>query len=66
MEIKTAICEGTYDFSIELDEYKTGGESEFKIRLGDSFLILNKEEWIGINDLVTNLMDFLVDNFDNV
>ena len=66
MEIKTAICEGTYDFSIELDEYKTGGESEFKIRLGDSFLILNKEEWMGINDLVTNLMDFLVDNFDNV
>lgn len=66
MEIKTAICEGTYDFSIELGEYKTGGESEFKIRLGDSFLILNKEEWMGINDLVTNSMDFLVDNFDNV
>lgn len=66
MEIKTAICEGTYDFSIELDEYKTGGESEFKIKLGDSFLILNKEEWMGINDLVTNSMDFLVDNFDNV
>lgn len=66
MEIKTAICEGTYDFSIELDEYKTGGESEFKIRLGDSFLILNNEEWMGINDLVINSMDFLVDNFDNV
>lgn len=64
MEIKTAICEGTYDFSIELDEYKTGGESEFKIRLGESFLILNKEEWMGINDLVTNSMDFLVCNSD--
>lgn len=64
MEIKTAICEGTYDFSIELDEYKTGGESEFKIRLGESFLILNKEEWMGINELVTNSMDFLVENSD--
>lgn len=66
MEIKTAICEGAYDFSIILDEYKADGESEFKIRLGDSFLILNKKEWKGINDLVTNSMDFLVENSDNV
>lgn len=65
MEIRTVICEGDYDFSINIDEYKTGGESEFKIRLGDSFLFLTKEEWMGISDLVTNSMDFLVENFDN-
>ena len=67
MEIKTSIFYGTYDFEIKLDEYSSQSQnkSEFQITLGDKTLIVTRDEWNKLNNLVTNSMDFLEDNRDN-
>lgn len=65
MEIKTSIIDGTYDFEMRLDEYKPQGESVFQLTLGDQILIITRDEWNKLDNLVTNSMDFLDDNCDN-
>ena len=62
MEIKTSILEGTYDFEMKLDEYKPQGESVFQLTLGDQILIITRDEWNKLDNLVSNSMDFLVSN----
>ena len=58
MEIKTSIFEGTYDFEMKLDEYKPQGESVFNLILGDQILIITRDEWEKLYNLVHNSMDF--------
>lgn len=65
MEIKASIFEGTYDFEMKLDEHKPQGESVFQLTLGNQILIVTREEWENLYNLVNNSMDFLDDNFDN-
>lgn len=65
MEIKTSILEGTYDFEIKLDEYTHQSENVFQLTFGDKTLIVTRDEWNKLNNLVTNSMDFLVNNRDN-
>ncbi len=65
MEIKTSIFEGTYDFEMKLDEYKPQGGSVFQLTLGDQILIITRDEWNNLDNLVNNSMDFLDDNCDN-
>lgn len=65
MEIKTSIIEGTYDFEMKLDEYKPQGESVFQLTLGDQILIITRDEWNNLDNLVTNSMEFLDNNLDN-
>lgn len=65
MEIKTGIFEGTYEFEIKLDEYKPEGESVFELTLDKQTIIITREEWRALNDLVHNSMDFLDENDDN-
>ena len=62
MEIKSSIFEGTYDFEMKLDEYKPQGESVFQLTLGDQILIVTRQEWDSLYNLVHNSMDFLVSN----
>ena len=62
MEIKAAIFEGTYDFKIELDEYKPNSESNFTITIDDTTIVVNRKEWESLNELVTNSMNFLDNN----
>lgn len=64
MEIKTSLFEGTYDVVIELDEYKPEGESVFQVTIGNQVLIISREEWRLLNNLVRNSMDFLDENDD--
>ena len=45
MEIKTSIFEGTYDFEMQLDEYKPQGDSVYQLTLGDQILIVTRDEW---------------------
>ena len=59
MIINASLCNGTYDFNIELDEYKPDNFSVFQVTLGDQILIIDREEWRQINELVTNSMDFV-------
>ena len=59
MTINASICNGTYDFSIKLDEYKPDNFSVFQVTLGDQILIIDREEWRQINELVTNSMNFV-------
>lgn len=59
MTINASICDGTYDFKIKLDEYKPANFSVFQVTLGDQILIVDREEWRQINELVTNSMDFI-------
>ena len=66
MEIKTSIFEGTYDFELKLDEYKPQGESVFQLTLGDQILIVTRDEWYNLDKLVSNSMDFLDNNCDDV
>ena len=65
MEIKTSIFEGTYDFEMKLDEYKPQYESVFQLTLGNQILIITRDEWEKLYNLVNNSMDFLDDNCDN-
>lgn len=65
MEIKTSIIDGTYDFEMKLDEYKPQGESVFQLTLGDQILIITRDEWNNLDNLVTNSMEFLTDNYFN-
>ena len=65
MEIKTSIFEGTYDFEMKLDEYKPQCGSVFQLILGDQTLIITRDEWEKLYNLVNNSMDFLDDNCDN-
>ena len=65
MEIKTSIFEGTYDFEMKLDEYKPQRESVFQLTLGDQILLITRDDWEKLHDLVYNSMDFLEDNCDN-
>jgi hypothetical protein len=65
MEITTSIFEGTYDFEMKLDEYKPQGESVFQLTLGDQILIVTRDEWNKLDNLVSNSMDFLDNNRDN-
>ena len=65
MEIKTSIIDGTYDFEMKLDEYKPQGESVFQLTLGDQILIITRDEWNNLDNLVTNSMDFLTDSYFN-
>ena len=62
MEIKSSIFEGTYDFEMKLDEYKPQGDSVFQLTLGDQILIVTRQEWDGLYNLVHNSMDFLDSN----
>ncbi len=62
MEIKTSIFNGTYDFEIKLDEYKPQGESVYELTLGNQLLIVTREEWENLYQLVFNSMNFLDDN----
>lgn len=66
MEIKTSIIDGTYDFEMKLDEYKPQGESVFQLTLGDQILIITRDEWNNLDNLVTNSMEFLDNNCDDV
>ena len=65
MEIKTSIFNGTYDFEMKLDEYKPQGESVFQLTLGDQILIITRDEWEKLYNLVNNSMDFLTDSYFN-
>ena len=65
MEIKTSIFEGTYDFEMKLDEYKPQGESVFQLTLGDQILIVTRDEWNNLDNLVNKSMDFLTDSYFN-
>lgn len=65
MEITTSIFEGTYDFGMKLDEYKPQGGSVFQLVLGDQILIITRDEWEKLYNLVNNSMDFLDENCDN-
>jgi hypothetical protein len=65
MEITTSIFEGTYDFEMKLDEYKPQGESVFQLTLGEQILIVTRDEWNKLDNLVSNSMDFLDNNRDN-
>ena len=65
MEIKTSIIDGTYDFEMKLDEYKPQGESVFQLTLGDQILIITRDEWNNLDNLVNNSMDFLTDSYFN-
>lgn len=62
MEIKTSIFNGTYDFEMKLDEYKPQGESVYELTLGNQILIVTREEWENLYQLVFNSMNFLDDN----
>lgn len=62
MEIKTSIFNGTYDFEMKLDEYKPQGESVYELTLGNQILIVTREEWENLYQLVYNSMNFLDDN----
>lgn len=64
MEIKTSLFEGIYEFGIQLDEYKPEGESVFELTLGNQILIITREEWRILNNLVRSSMDFLDENDD--
>ena len=64
MEIKTSILEGAYDFEMRLDEYKPQGESVFQLTLGDQILLVTREEWEKLYNLVNNSMDFIDDNYE--
>ena len=66
MEIKTSIIDGTYDFEMKLDEYKPQGESVFQLILGDQILIITRDEWEKLYNLVNNSMDFIDNNCDDV
>lgn len=65
MEIKTSIIDGTYDFEMKLDEYKPQGESVFQLTLGDQILIITRDEWNNLDNLVNKSMDFLTDGYFN-
>ena len=62
MEIKTSIIEGTYDFEMKLDEYKPQGDSVYQLTLGDQILIVTREEWEKLYNLVVESMDY----FENI
>ena len=62
MEIKTSIFEGTYDFEMKLDEYKPQGDSVYQLTLGDQILIVTRDEWEKLHDLVIESMDY----FENI
>lgn len=62
MEIKSSILEGTYDFEMKLDEYKPQGDSVFQLTLGDQILLVTRDEWDSLCNLVYNSMDFLDSN----
>lgn len=62
MEIKTSIFNGIYDFEMKLDEYKPQGESVYELTLGNQILIVTREEWENLYQLVYNSMNFLDDN----
>ena len=66
MEIKTSIIEGTYDFEMKLDEYKPQDESVFQLTLGEQIFIITRDEWNNLDNLVTNSMDFLDNNCNDV
>lgn len=59
MTVNASICNGTYNFNIELDEYKPDNASVFQVTLGDQILIVDREEWRQIHELVVNSMDFI-------
>lgn len=64
MVINTSILEGTYDFEMRLDEHKPQGESVFQLTLGDQILLVTREEWEKLYNLVNNSMDFIDDNYE--
>ena len=66
MEIKTSIIDGTYDFEMKLDEYKPQGESVFQLTLGDQILIITRDEWNNLDNLVNNSMNFIEYNCNDV
>ena len=66
MEIKTSIIDGTYDFEMRLDEYKPQGESVFQLTLGDQILIITRDEWNNLDNLVNNSMNFIEYNCNDV
>ena len=65
MEFKTSIIEGTYDFEMKLDEYKPQGDSVYQLTLGDQILIITRDEWNNLDNLVNKSMDFLTDSYFN-
>jgi hypothetical protein len=66
MEIKTSIIDGTYDFEMKLDEYKPQGESVFQLTLGDQILIITRDEWNNLDNLVNNSMNFIEYNCNDI
>ena len=64
MVINTSILEGAYDFEMRLDEHKPQGESVFQLTLGDQILLVTREEWEKLYNLVNNSMDFIDDNYE--
>ena len=66
MEIKTSIIDGTYDFEMRLDEYKPQGESVFQLTLGDQILIITRDEWNNLDNLVNNSMNFIEYNCNDI
>lgn len=66
MEIKTSIIDGTYDFEMRLDEYKPQGESVFQLTLGDQILLVTRDEWNNLDNLVNNSMNFIEYNSNDV
>lgn len=64
MVINTSILEGNYDFEMKLDERKPQGESVFQLTLGDQILLVTREEWKKLYNLVNNSMDFIDDNYN--
>lgn len=59
MKITSCLCDGSYDFEIEHKEYRANNESTFEIWIGSTMLIVTREEWMQINDVVERSMNFL-------
>ena len=59
MKITSCLCEGSYDFEIEHNEYRPNDGSTFEILIGSTMLTVTKEEWMQINDIVERSMNFL-------
>ena len=59
MKITSCLCEGAYDFEIEIKDYQPNVPSTYEILLGNTLLTVTRDEWIAINSTVERSMNFL-------
>lgn len=62
MKITSSLCEGAYDFEIEIKDYNPNDTPTYEILLGNTLLTVTREEWTAITSTVERSMSFLADD----